>query len=72
MSEVALERPQPIALETPEELNFLTPRQLAWRRFKRHRLALISAVVLIVMYLVTGFAEFFAPYATTSPLTRHP
>ena len=40
----------------------LTPGQLAWIRFKRHRLALISAAFLVVLYFLTGFAEFFAPY----------
>lgn len=69
MSEVAIERPidgdQSKQVETANDLNLLTPRQLAWRRFVRHRLALISGVVLIFMYLVTTFAEFFAPYPTT-------
>ncbi len=66
MSEAVLERPEAVSLEAQDKLNLLKPRQLAWRRFKRHRLALISGFVLIVMYVVTGFAEFFAPYATTS------
>lgn len=35
---------------------------LAWRRFKRHRLATWSAGVLVVMYLVAIFAPFLAPY----------
>lgn len=69
MSEAVLDRtsaaPAEPLLETRDELNLLTPKQLAWRRFKRHRLALLSGVILIVMYLVTGFAEFFAPYGTT-------
>ena len=65
MSEIIVERPRRAVIESLEELNLLTPRQLAWRRFKRHRLALISGVILIVMYLVAGFAEFFAPYVAT-------
>ncbi len=40
----------------------LTNRQLAWRRFKRHRLALISAVVLGIILLLTLLAPFIAPY----------
>lgn len=66
MSEAVLDQAPVVSTEVQEELHFLTPRQLAWRRFKRHRLALISGIVLIVMYLVTGFAEFFAPYGTTT------
>ncbi|MGC3961775.1 MAG: ABC transporter permease [Rhodocyclaceae bacterium] len=34
---------------------------LMWYRFKKHRLALISAIVVLLVYLVTMFAEFFAP-----------
>ena len=46
----------------------VTPRQLAWRRFKRHRLALVSAWVLAVLYASALVCEFIAPYA---PQTRN-
>ncbi|MBI1281837.1 MAG: ABC transporter permease subunit [Anaerolineaceae bacterium] len=36
--------------------------QLIWWRFRRHKLALISAFVLVFIYLVVLFAEFLAPY----------
>ena len=36
--------------------------QLMWWRFLKHRMALISAVVVILFYLVAAFAEFVAPY----------
>ena len=42
----------------------VTPGQLAWRRFKRHRLAYASGIFLIVIYFVAVFCEFFAPYST--------
>jgi peptide/nickel transport system permease protein len=35
---------------------------LIWRRFRRNRLALISAAYLLAIYLVLPFAGFFAPY----------
>jgi peptide/nickel transport system permease protein len=38
-------------------------RLLAWR-FSKHRLAAISLVVIILLYLVGAFAEFLAPYGT--------
>ena len=38
--------------------------RLVWWRFRRHRLAMISAVVLLGLYGVAAFAEFLAP--TTS------
>ena len=36
--------------------------QLMWRNFLRHRLAVASAVVLGVFYMVGILAEFVAPY----------
>ena len=34
--------------------------RLTWRRFRRHRLALICGVVIVIFYVVVAFAEFFA------------
>ncbi len=36
--------------------------KLSWWRFRRHRLALISGVVVLLIYLVAIFAEFLAPH----------
>ncbi len=36
--------------------------QLMWWRFRRHRLALASTVVIILFYLVALFCEFLAPF----------
>jgi peptide/nickel transport system permease protein len=35
--------------------------KLMWWRFRRHKLAMVSGVVLIFIYMVALFAEFFAP-----------
>ncbi len=40
----------------------LSQRQLIWRKFKRHRVALLSLYVLVILYIVVLLAEFFAPY----------
>jgi peptide/nickel transport system permease protein len=40
----------------------LTTRQLSWRRFKRHKMAVISAVVLLVLILATILAGFLSSY----------
>ncbi len=37
-----------------------------WRRFKKHKLGVISEVFVLLMFIVTGFAEFFAPYGINS------
>lgn len=40
----------------------MTQRQLAWRRFKRHKLAIGSAVVLAILTLVTILANVISPF----------
>ena len=57
--------PPPIESAPPEENEryfIATQRQLIWRAFKRHRLALISSLALLVLYLSMTFAEFLGPY----------
>lgn len=44
------------------ELRELTPGQLAWLKFRRHRLAMIAAGTLIFLYTVAIFCEFISPY----------
>jgi len=36
--------------------------ELMWWRFQRHKLALVSSVLLVLLYGVAIFAEFFMPY----------
>jgi peptide/nickel transport system permease protein len=36
---------------------------LMWRKFRKHRLAMIGGSVTILIYLVVAFAEFLAPFA---------
>ena len=35
------------------------------KRFKKHKLGIVSAIILAFMIIVTLFAEFFAPYGLT-------
>ena len=51
-----------------QQLATITPRELTWRRFKRHRLALASGCFLGVLYLIAALCEFVAPYR---PETRN-
>jgi len=57
----------PAAIEamTPEqEAVFLASQtKLMWWKFKRHKLAVASGIFLLLLYLMTIFAEFLAPYA---------
>jgi peptide/nickel transport system permease protein len=38
--------------------------QLMWWRFRKHKLALVSGALVILIYLVAVFAEFLAPYSS--------
>ena len=54
--------------------------QLIWRKFRKHRAAIVGGIIVLLFYLVTIFAEFFAPYspyardvssATAPPMSFH-
>lgn len=40
--------------------------RLIWRRFRRHRLAVVGGIVLVLMYLVALFAGFVAPFGSST------
>lgn len=46
----------------------LTERQLKFKKFLRHKVAVFSSFVLFILYLMVIFADFFAPYGM---LTNH-
>ena len=48
-----------------ERFYYANPWKLIWWRFQRHRLALISLVLLMLLYLSAIFAEFVSPYTAT-------
>ena len=45
--------------------------QLMWRKFKKHKLALICSAILGVFYLVAIFCEFVAPYTLEERSIRY-
>ena len=51
-----------------EEYIALSEGQLMWRQFLKHRVAVIASIILIFLYSVVIFANFFAPYGM---LTSH-
>ena len=58
-----------------ERISVASNWQLVWWRFKKHRLALFSAAVLIIFYIIVLFPDFFAvsdPQATSASLTFIP
>lgn len=58
---VTLDNPA-IRTATAEEVYSASPWRLMWWRFTRHRLALFSAVIVLLFYGVAAFCEFIAPY----------
>jgi peptide/nickel transport system permease protein len=45
-----------------EQVTYATPLQMMWWRFRRHKMAIFGAIILILFYFVMIFADFFAPY----------
>jgi peptide/nickel transport system permease protein len=54
------ELPEELTTQAEERISVATAGQLMWWRFRKHRLAMISAVVLILFYLVVIIAPFLA------------
>jgi peptide/nickel transport system permease protein len=57
------EGPQELGLPTTEieeRISVATQWQLMWWRFRKHRVAMVSAVVVLLFYLVVVFADFLA------------
>jgi peptide/nickel transport system permease protein len=50
-----------VILDEEEQIAIATPRQLMWWKFRKHRLAMVSSVVLIILYLIAIFADFLSP-----------
>jgi peptide/nickel transport system permease protein len=45
-----------------DQLKYISHRQLIWIKFKKHRLALISGILILFMYLLILIPEFISPY----------
>ncbi|NLS79028.1 MAG: ABC transporter permease [Chloroflexi bacterium] len=54
--------PQPEEKAAEDRVYVASQWQLMWWRFRKHKVAIISAVLLILMYLTIIFAEFVSPY----------
>ncbi len=60
-----------VITQEEEKIFVATQWQLMWWRFRKHKMAMISTVVLIIMYLIALFCEFVAPYNPESFFTRY-
>jgi len=56
-------RDRALTAEMAEERIYVASQaQLMWWKFRRHRMAVASAILVIILYLVAILAEFVAPY----------
>ena len=53
-----------LSVDDPLHYEILSQRQLIWRKFRRHRVAFLCGIFLMVFYVLAIFAEFFAPYGS--------
>lgn len=65
--------PYSIEKLTPEQERFYLASQwkLMWWKLKRHKLALMSGLILLFLYLSVAFAEILAPYALDTRDTQY-
>jgi peptide/nickel transport system permease protein len=59
------ERPNtsdPSSQSKEEKVYVAPPLKLMWWRFRKHKLAMISAVIVFLLYFVAALCEFIAPY----------
>ena len=53
-----------------EKVYVAPPWKLMWWRFRKHKMAMVASVVLIVFYFVAIFCEFVAPYEPDDALLQ--
>ena len=64
----AVNRPEAQTTSAEERYYIASQRQLMWRKFRKHRMAVIAGAILLLAYLVAFTYEFCAPYGS---LTQH-
>ncbi|MEE4194239.1 MAG: ABC transporter permease [Anaerolineae bacterium] len=54
--------------QEPESLKLevASQAQLIWWKFRKHKLAIVSSVILIIFYTLALFCEFFAPWSSVT------
>lgn len=57
--------------EAEEKVYVASYAKLMWWRFLRHKAAVVSAVIILLLYLVVVFAEFVAPYMPDTTFVRY-
>lgn len=58
--------------EEDEKVYTASQSTLVWRAFRKHKLAMVGAVVTLLFYLTVLFAEFLAPFSTSMFHDQYP
>ena len=62
---------EPLVEAAAEHDYYANQWQLMWWRFRRHKMALLSIFLLLLLYLIAAFADFVAPYDATQRFRRY-
>jgi peptide/nickel transport system permease protein len=60
MSTAVTEDDVPLVTEAETRVAVATQRQLIWWRFRKHKLALVSGIIVLAFYVLAAFADFVA------------
>jgi peptide/nickel transport system permease protein len=62
MTQEAIPLPQKVVSEKESKVYVAPQWKLVWWKFRKHKLALFSGVMVILIYMIAVFAEFLAPF----------
>jgi len=71
MESLELLEAEPLAQPEEEQLYVAGQWQLMWWKFRKHKMALVGGVILIILYLIGAFCEFIAPYDPEAYFVRY-
>ena len=63
--ELPADEPIEFVSEVSDDIAVASQWKLMWRKFRKHRLAVVGMIIIFIIYLVAAFAEFVAPMKPT-------
>lgn len=65
-------KPQKLSSDETEARVFVAPQwKLVWWKFRKHRIGLVSGVIIILIYLIALFADFIAPFSPSKTDSKY-
>lgn len=62
---------EPVVEQEEERLYVAGQWQLMWWKFRKHKMAIVGGVILIILYFIGAFCEFVAPYDPEAYFIRY-